>query len=109
MEYTTYIRDKITKLRMSKGISEYKMSLDLGQNRNYIQGISSEKALPSMRQFLNIWEYFGITPMQLFDSQSEHLQLVRMAMDEMNSLNEDDLNMILSLIKRLKGWDGKMY
>ena len=37
------------------------MNLDLGQNRNYIQGITSGKALPSMAQFLNICEYFGIT------------------------------------------------
>ena len=66
VDYTTYIRERITELRMRKGISEYQMSLALGQNRNYIQGITSGKALPSMAQFLNICEYFGITPMQFF-------------------------------------------
>ena len=67
VDYASYIRNRITELRIQKDVSEYRMNLDLGQNRNYIQGITSGKALPSMAQFLNICEYFGITPMQFFD------------------------------------------
>lgn len=36
-----FIRNRITELRLKKGASEYQMSLALGQNRSYIQGISS--------------------------------------------------------------------
>ena len=43
-----YIRDRITELRLKKNVSEYQMSTDLGQNKGYIQAISSGKALPSM-------------------------------------------------------------
>ena len=43
------------------------MSLALGQNRSYIQGISSGRSLPSMAQFLKICDYFEITPLQFFD------------------------------------------
>lgn len=57
VDYASYIRNRITELRIQKDVSEYRMSLDLGQNRNYIQGITSGKALPSMAQFLNICEY----------------------------------------------------
>ena len=59
-----FIRYRITELRLKKGISEYQLSLELGQNRGYIQAISSDRALPSMKQFLNICEYFEITPLQ---------------------------------------------
>lgn len=59
-----FIRNRITELRLKKGISEYQLSLELGQNRGYIQAISSGRALPSMKQFLNICEYFEITPLQ---------------------------------------------
>lgn len=62
-----FIRNRITELRLKKGISEYQLSLELGQNRGYIQAISSGRALPSMKQFLNICEYFEITPLQFFD------------------------------------------
>lgn len=74
IDYTTYIRNRITELRIKKDVSEHQMSLDLGQNRNYIQGISSGKSMPSMAQFLNICEYFGITPMQFFDGETLYPQ-----------------------------------
>ena len=67
-----FIRNRITELRLKKGISEYQLSLELGQNRGYIQTISSGRALPSMKQFLNICEYFEITPLQFFDDTEKH-------------------------------------
>jgi len=33
---TKFIRDRITQLRIQKGVSEYKMSYDLGHSRSYI-------------------------------------------------------------------------
>lgn len=101
-DYTTYIRNRITELRMKKDVSEYKMSLDLGQSRNYIQGITSGKALPSMAQFMNICEYFEMTPMQFFDSDILQPQLVRRAMDGMRDLDYDDMTLLLNLIHRLQ-------
>ena len=34
-----FIRNRITELRLKRNVSEYQMSLDLGQNRSYIQAI----------------------------------------------------------------------
>ena len=65
-----FIRNRITELRLKKGASEYQMSLALGQNRSYIQGISSGRSLPSMAQFLKICDYFEITPLQFFDAEA---------------------------------------
>ena len=105
LNYTTYIKNRITELRMQKEVSEYQMSLDLGQSRNYIQGISSGKSLPSMTQFLNICEYFGITPMQFFDADSLYPQLVRKAMDGMRELDDNDMLLLINLIHRLQNRD----
>ena len=62
-----FVRDRITQLRIQKGVSEYKMSYDLGHSRGYINNISSGKALPSLAEFFAICEYFGITPIEFFD------------------------------------------
>ena len=96
-----FIRNRITELRLRKGISKYKLSLDLGQNRSYIQAISSGRALPSMRQFLNICDYFEITPLEFFDTSENNPQLVKKALDGIRTLKDDDLIMLLSLITRL--------
>ena len=97
----TFIRNRITELRLKSGISEYLLSLDLGQNRSYIQAISSGRALPSMKQFLNICEYFEITPLQFFDTSESNPQLVKKALDGIRTLSDDDLIMLLGLIARL--------
>lgn len=96
-----FIRNRITELRLKKGISEYQLSLELGQNRGYIQAISSGRALPSMKQFLNICEYFEITPLQFFDDTENTPQLVRKALDGIRTLSDDDLIILLGLIARL--------
>lgn len=101
MDYALYIRQHITELRMKRNVSEYQMSLDLGQNKNYIQGISSGKALPSMSQFLNICDYFNITPMQFFDTESLHPELVSLILSEMRTLDEEDLTLLLSFAHRM--------
>ena len=96
-----FIRSRITELRLKKGVSEYQMSLELGQNRSYIQAISSGRSLPSMKQFLNICEYFEITPLQFFDTQENNPQLIKKALDGMRKMSDDDLIMLIGLIGRL--------
>ena len=96
-----FIRNRITELRLKKGVSEYQMSMDLGQNKNYVQAISSGRALPSMKQFLNICEYMEITPFQFFDAHENNPQLIKKALDGMRKLSDDDLIMLIGLIGRL--------
>lgn len=93
-----FIRNRITELRLKKGASEYQMSLALGQNRSYIQGISSGRSLPSMAQFLKICDYFEITPLQFFDAEAVNPQLIRKAMDGMRKLKDEDLIMLLGYL-----------
>ena len=100
-----FIRNRITELRLKKGASEYQMSLALGQNRSYIQGISSGRSLPSMAQFLKICDYFEITPLQFFDAEAVNPQLIRKAMDGMRKLKDEDLIMLIGFINRLQSKD----
>ena len=101
-DYTAYIRNRITQLRMQRDVSEYQMSMDLGQNKNYIQSISSGKALPSMPAFLNICDYFHITPMQFFDKAELYPDLVRLVLEEVRDFDDDDLLFLLTVLRRLK-------
>ena len=45
-----FVRERITQLRLEKGVSEYQMSYDLGRSRGYIYNISSGKSLPPMKE-----------------------------------------------------------
>lgn len=67
----------------------------------YIQAISSGRSMPSMKQFLNICEYFEITPLQFFDAQENNPQLIKKALDGMRKMSDDDLIMLIGFISRL--------
>jgi len=96
-----FIRERITQLRLEKGVSEYQMSYDLGHSRGYIYNISSGKALPPMKEFLAICDYFGITPQQFFDESTDSPQLIQRAAEGMRQLNDKDLVMLIGFIDRL--------
>lgn len=96
-----FIRNRITQLRMQKDVSGYKMSLDLGHSRSYIQSISSGRAMPSMGEFLYICEYLGVTPKEFFDEQMENPVLQNTLVHEIIELSEGDIALVRMLIKRL--------
>ena len=99
--YEEFVRERITQLRLKKGVSEYQMSYDLGHSRGYIYNISSGKALPPLKEFFGICEYFGITPQQFFDADTFHPELIQKAVEGMQQLSENDMLMLLGIINRL--------
>ena len=99
--YSKFVRDRITQLRISKGVSEYQMSYDLGHSKGYINNISSGKSLPSMTEFFAICDYFSSTPAQFFEGSTQNPMLLTEAAQRLAQLNEADLALILKHIDRL--------
>lgn len=96
-----FIRQRITELRIQKNVSEYRMSLDLGHSKRYVQSITSGRALPSMPEFLYICEYFGITPADFFNTDSREILMQQELDNETKNMSKDDLNLLIKLAKRL--------
>lgn len=96
-----FIRDRITHLRMQKNVSEYKMSLDLGHSKSYIQSIASGRALPSMSEFLYICDYLDVSPKDFFDPELKDPVLLEQAVSSMKELSNPDLRLLISIIDRL--------
>ena len=100
--YEDFFYDRLTKLRMVKGVSQREMSLSMGQSEGYMTKIESKVSLPSMTVFFYICEYFGISPRDFFDEGLENPALLQEAFEGLKTLNDDDLTLILSNIKRLQ-------
>ena len=97
MDYA-YIKQRITDLRIDKGVSEYQMSLDLGHRRSYMQNISSGRSKPSIEEFLYICDYFGITPRDFIDEKNQEPILIQKALSGMRSLTDKELIALINLI-----------
>ncbi len=96
-----FVKNRITRLRLQANISEYQMSLELGQNRSYIQSISSGRAMPSMAGFFNICDYFNITPAEFFDPEIQEPMLLNEVYNSLKSLSDKDLELIRIIAQRL--------
>ena len=99
--FEEFVKDRMTQLRLRKGVSEYQMSYDLGHSRGYVYNISSGKALPPLKEFFAICEYFEITPQQFFDDSTQSPERIQKAVEGMKKLDEDDMLMLLGIINRM--------
>ena len=100
--YEAFVRERITQLRLKKGVSEYQMSYDLGHSRGYIYNISSGKSLPTMSEFFSICDYFNITPAEFFDDGKSNPALIQEAISGLSQLSDEDVLLVLNLVNRLK-------
>ena len=97
----SYVRERITQLRVQKGVSEYKMSYELGHSRGYINNISSGKVLPSMAEFLAICDYFEISPSEFFDGKQSDPHQLQKLNERIKKLDADDLRLVSQTVERL--------
>lgn len=96
-----FVRERITQLRLKKGVSEYKMSYDLGHSRGYINNISSGKVLPSLSEFFAVCDYFGITPAEFFSPQISDPRQMNTLTQNLELLEEKDLELISRIVERM--------
>lgn len=100
--FEDFFYERLTKLRMSKGVSQREMSLAMGQSEGYMTKIESRVSLPSMTVFFYICEYLGITPRDFFDDEIENPALLQQVIERLKVLKDDDLALVLNTVNRFK-------
>ena len=79
------------------------MSLDLGHSKNYIRNITVKNSLPSMREFLYLCEYLGVTPKQFFDVESDYDDsvLVNQLLELIPKLSKSDIELLIKMSEKM--------
>ena len=101
MDYFVWIPERITELRIQKGVSSRDMSLSLGQSASYINKIENHRTLPSIAGLIYICEYFGITLQEFFDTESMSPEKSREILNEIKKLTPAQAEHILQVIRDL--------
>lgn len=101
--YEEFTQNRITQLRMERGVSARDMSLSLGQNDSYINRIENKKALPSLSVLFYICEYFHITPQQFFDEGNAYPDQLAAVIEDLKKLDAESLSYIAGMAKKLAG------
>lgn len=97
----SFIGNRITELRLEKNISERELSQSLAKADNYINGITSGKILPSMESFLDICDYFEITPYEFFYSSMKNPVMTKKIYEEILRLTQDNPKILLTILESL--------
>ena len=96
--YEDFIRTRITELRIQKGVSEHRMSLDLDKSGSYVRGISNGLSMPSVRELLKIMAYFNVTPADFFMPLQPKDTKLDQLVDRLRRLDDEELDKINILI-----------
>lgn len=99
MDYIEFFYNRLTQLRIEKGVSSRDMSLSLGQSESYINKIENRRTLPSFTGFIYICEYFGITPQEFFDPDNVSPSKTSELFDEFQKLTKKQGEHIIQIIK----------
>lgn len=102
-DYPKQLRERITKFREQKGVSESRMSRELGQSKCYLQQISSGKTLPSMGAFFRICEYLETLPIEFFWDDGIDSIYMHELLGCVKSMTKEDADYLLMSAKYLSG------
>ena len=96
------IGERIAKLRIEKGDSARCVSQVLGKNESYINNIENGKSYPSMLEFFNICEYFGVKESDFFDMQTENPKKLADLTEELKGLTDEQIELLRGFVKQMK-------
>lgn len=97
-----FIRNQITELRLKRDISERELSLSLNKAGNYINNITSGKSLPLMENFIDICDFFEITPFEFFYPNMNNPITSKKIYDELIRLSNNNLDKFLFILETMK-------
>ncbi len=100
--FEDYIYNRISELRLLKGVSAREMSLDIGQSEGYINSIENKRTLPSMSMFLFICDYLGVTPAEFFEPGNRDPAAMRELLAEARRLSPEELRLVTAVMRAMK-------
>ena len=94
--------ERLSALRMQKGLSARDMSLSIGQSPGYINNIENGINYPSMQTFFYICEFLEITPREFFDTETVNPTKIAALVEAAKGLSDQQLSNLISLAQGLK-------
>lgn len=100
--YAIFLRNRISELIAQRGISEHRLSLELGKSGSYIRAITNGLTLPSVKELFNIIDYFEMDPSEFFAGLTDDKSLRAQINAEIRELDEEELEKVRLFITWIK-------
>ena len=97
--YIDFLRSRISELLTQRGISEHRLSLELGKGGSYIRAITNGLALPSVKELFNIIDYFEISPSEFFEGLDDTGSLRNELRAKLREMDDESLEKVATFIR----------
>ena len=101
MDSRKIFSQRLSELRIEKGVSSRDMSLSLGLSPAYINNIENNVSMPSMDAFFLICDYLEITPRDFFDFEQRPSSSLLELFKKETELNHFQIELISALIDEI--------
>lgn len=101
MDFEEKFAERLSQLRLAKGVSTRDMSLSIGQSAGYINNIENKNNLPSMSMFFYICEYLEISPQDFFNFDNRNPEKLNEIMGYLKQVDDEQLNNLIGITKGL--------
>ena len=93
------ILNRITQIRLQKGVSEKQLSRDIGRSASYLSAMNQNKSMPSLHSIIAICDYFHITLSEFFDFESNKYPVdISEITEKIKQLNITQIKILSELI-----------
>ena len=93
---------RLSELRIQKGISARDMSLSLGQGESYINNVENCQNYPSMTMFFAICEFLDISPQEFFDTETRNPSQAHKLLELCKQLPTEQVDHLITLATDLQ-------
>ena len=97
--YIDFLRSRISELLTQRGISEHRLSLELGKGGSYIRAITNCLALPSVKELFNIIDYFEISPSEFFEGLDDTGSMRNELRAKLREMDDESLEKVATFIR----------
>ena len=96
--FRKFIALRFARIRIAHNIPASKLSINMGQSREYINQIENGRKMPSLQGLFNFCCYFNISFDEFFDKTQEYPVEYKELIKKLNMLDEDELEHISKTI-----------
>ena len=96
-----FVSKRIANIRTDKNLSARGLSLDLGKSRDYIFQCEAGKLNPPLDFIFDFCNHFKMPIGEFFDQNIEYPVRIKNLIADINKLNNEEYEQVLSLVKLL--------
>lgn len=94
-----FIKERYARIRLAHNLSARKLSLELGQSREYINQIENGNALPSLEGLFNFCDYFNMSLGEFFEEKFNFPVEYGQIIGELNKMDSQEINQVYEMLK----------